>query len=40
MMHVTLADEDTNSILTDDANRVILGNAAISVVPSGGQNFN
>ena len=28
---VTLADEDTNSILTDNANRIIQGNVAIQV---------
>ena len=33
---VTLADEDTNSILTDNANRAIQGNVAMQVVPSGG----
>ena len=32
----TLADEDSNSIPTDDVNWAILGN----VVPSGGQIFN
>ena len=37
---VTLADEDTNSILTDDVNRAILGNVAMQVAPSGGQNWN
>ena len=34
---VTLADEDTNSILTDNANRAIQGNVAMQVAPSGGQ---
>ena len=34
---VTLADEDTNSILTDDANRTIPGNIAMQVAPPGGQ---
>ena len=45
---MTLADEDTNSILTDNANRAIQGNIAsdstwwenlqpMQVVPSGGQ---
>ena len=28
---VTLADEDSNSILSDDVNRVILGNVAMQV---------
>ena len=40
---VTLADEDTNSILTDNANRVIQGNVAMQlmqVAPSGGQIWN
>ena len=35
---VTLADEDTNSILTDNVNRAILGNVAMQVAPPGGQN--
>ena len=30
---VTLADEDTNSILADNANRAIQGNLVIQVVP-------
>ena len=41
---VTLADEDTNSIITDDANRTIQGkqktipcNIAMQVAPPGGQ---
>ena len=29
---VTLADEDTNSILTDNANRAIEGNVAMQVL--------
>ena len=33
---VTLADEDTNSILTDDANRALQGNVAMQVTQSGG----
>ena len=40
---VTLADEDTNSILTDDANWAIQGNVAMQVIqvaPSGGQICN
>ena len=36
---VTLADEDTNSILTDNANRAIQGNVAIQVTQSGGQSW-
>ena len=35
---VTLADEDSNSIPTDDVNRAILGNVAMQVTPPGGQN--
>ena len=35
---VTLADEDSNSIPTDDVNRAILGNVAMQVAPSGGQH--
>ena len=34
---VTLADEDSNSIPTDDVNRAIPGNVAMQVAP-GGQN--
>ena len=34
---VTLADEDTNSILTDNANRTIQSNVAMQVTQSGGQ---
>ena len=40
---VTLADEDANSILTDNANRAIQGNMAMQVTqvaPSGGQILN
>ena len=40
---VTLADEDTNSILADNANRAIQGNVAMQVTqvaPSGGQICN
>ena len=33
----TLADDDSNSIPTDDVNKAILGNVAIQVAPSGGQ---
>ena len=36
---VTLADEDTNSILSDKANRAFQGNVAIQVTP-GGQSSN
>ena len=31
---VTLADEDTNSILTDNANRAIQGNVAMQIIQS------
>ena len=40
---VTLADEDTNSMPTDHANRAIQGNVAMQVTevaPSGGQIWN
>ena len=37
---VTLADEDTNSILTDNANRVIQGNVAMQITQSGCQLWN
>ena len=37
---VTLADEDSNSIPTDDVNRAFLGNVAMQVAPPGGQNWN
>ena len=37
---VTLADEDTNSILIDNANRAIQGNVAMQVAPSGGKSCN
>ena len=37
---VTLADEDSNSIPTDDANRAILRNLAMQVVPPDGKNCN
>ena len=37
---VTLADEDTNSILTDNANRAIQGNVAMQVTQPGGQICN
>ena len=33
---VTLADEDTISILTDNANTVIIGNVAMHVMLPGG----
>ena len=36
---VTLADDDSNSIPTDDVNnKAILGNVALQVAPSGGQH--
>ena len=34
----TLADDDSNSIPTDDVNKAILGNVAMQVAPSGGQH--
>ena len=37
---VTLADENNNSIQTDDVNRAIIGNVAMQIVPPGGQNWN
>ena len=37
---MTLADEDTNSILTDNANRAFQGNAAMQVTQPGGQLWN
>ena len=37
---VTLADEDTNSILTDSADRAIQGNVTIQVMQPGGQLWN
>ena len=37
---VTLADEDTNSIQTDDANKAIQGNVTIQVALPGGQICN
>ena len=37
---VTLADEDTNSKLTDNANRAIQGNVAMQVTQPGGQICN
>ena len=38
LIDVTLADDDSNSILTDDVNKAILGNVAMQVAPSGGQH--
>ena len=35
---VTLVDEDINSTPADDVNRAILGNVAMQVAPTGGQN--
>ena len=35
---VTLADEDSNSLPTDDVIRAILGKLAMQVAPSGGQH--
>ena len=40
LFDVTLADEDSNSIQTDDVNRAILGKLAMQVAPSGGQHRN
>ena len=40
MTDVTLADEDTNSILTDNANRAIQGYLAMQVTQPGGQLWN
>ena len=37
---VTLADEDTNSILTNNAKRSIQGNVELQVAPPGGQLWN
>ena len=37
---VTLADEDTNSILTDNVNRAIQGNVESQITQSGGQICN
>ena len=37
---VTLADEDTNPILTDDANRTFQSNVAMQVTQPGGQLWN
>ena len=37
---VTLTDEDTNSIQTDDANKAIQGNVAMHLAPPGGQICN
>ena len=37
---VTLTDEDTNSILTDNANRAFQGNVATRVTQPGGQLWN
>ena len=37
---VTLADEDTNSILTDNANMAIKGNVAMQITQSGWQLWN
>ena len=37
---VTLADEDNNSIPTDDVNRAVIGNVAMQVAPHGGQTCN
>ena len=34
LTNVTLADEDSNSIPTDDVNRAILGNMTMQVAPT------
>jgi len=40
LTYVTLADEDTNFILTDNANRAFQGNVAMWVTKPGGQLWN
>ena len=40
LIDVTLADEDTNSILTDNTNIAIQGNVAMQVTQPGGQVCN
>ena len=40
IIDVTLVDEDTNSILTDNANGAIQGNVAMRVTQPGGQICN
>ena len=40
LTYVTLTDEDTNSILTDKANRAFQGNVAMQVNQPGGQLWN
>ena len=37
---MTLADEDTNLMLTDKANRVFQGNVTMDVTQPGGQVWN
>ena len=37
---VTLADEDSNPIPTDDVDRAFLGNVAMQVAQSDGQHWN
>ena len=37
---VIVADEDNNSIPTDDVNRASIGNVAMQVAPPGGQTCN
>ena len=37
---MSLADEDTNSILTDNVNRAIQGNVAMHVTQPGGKQCN
>ena len=40
MINIKVADEDTNSILTDNANRAIQGNVTMQVTQSGDQLWN
>ena len=39
-LDVTLADEDNNSIPTDDVEKTIIVTVAMQVAPPGGQNWN
>ena len=40
LIDVTLVDEDTNAILTDNADRAIQGNVAMQITVSGCQLWN
>ena len=40
LIDVTLTDEDTNSMQTDDANKAIQSNVAMQVAPPGGKICN